>query len=226
MTNFYTYASAKKNKEANGADLADKSTTLAQEEYVQKAEEYTKGTHITGEGWIWSLGGSDGLSKDAGDLEKWQDAGKCVIPSLLSLTLHFTPETSGDRVQWFKAEAEVLRWLEQVELKHCEFVRVIRSLGFTSRAWKAAAGSCSKKGYSAYALRKAALYETLRADAVRAFKAHADPGIMGSKCSSSFEEISYCDFINCIAINRNSLLQGVGIMHGLVSGYSSNITKF
>ncbi|KAJ7019011.1 hypothetical protein C8F04DRAFT_1198187 [Mycena alexandri] len=33
----------------------------------------------------------------------------------------------GDRMQWFRAEVEMYRWLEQYERKHVELMRVIKS---------------------------------------------------------------------------------------------------
>ncbi|KAJ6548319.1 hypothetical protein B0H10DRAFT_2243058 [Mycena sp. CBHHK59/15] len=42
----------------------------------------------------------------------------------------------GDRVQWFRAEAEMYRWLEQYERKHAEMMRVIERFRRDNVVWE------------------------------------------------------------------------------------------
>ncbi|KAJ7719106.1 hypothetical protein B0H16DRAFT_1795918 [Mycena metata] len=44
-------------------------------------------------------------------------------------------ETEGDRVQWARAEGEMDRFQEQVEIKLAEFLRCLAAFDFNTRAW-------------------------------------------------------------------------------------------
>ncbi|KAJ7111002.1 hypothetical protein C8R44DRAFT_633535, partial [Mycena epipterygia] len=56
-------------------------------------------------GWLWQMGKMGNLNKD--EMHEWF--------------------IEGDRVQWFRAEAEMQRWQEQIEQKLAELLRTIRS---------------------------------------------------------------------------------------------------
>ncbi|KAJ7733043.1 hypothetical protein DFH07DRAFT_968124 [Mycena maculata] len=45
----------------------------------------------------------------------------------------------GDRVQWFRAEAEMYRWLEHYERKHSELFRVIERFRHDKVVWRGVA---------------------------------------------------------------------------------------
>ncbi|KAJ6513992.1 hypothetical protein DFH09DRAFT_941321 [Mycena vulgaris] len=47
-----------------------------------------------------------------------------------------THKLTGIRVQWFRAEAEMYRWLEQYERKHAELMRVIERYNRDSVVWR------------------------------------------------------------------------------------------
>jgi hypothetical protein len=69
-------------------------------------------------------------------------------------------------VQWFRAWADMLRWLEDFELKHVEFVRCIRYFESMHRAWTAMESSCpNSPGYAAFARRQSATFRALKEDA-------------------------------------------------------------
>jgi N-acetyl-anhydromuramyl-L-alanine amidase AmpD len=100
--------------------------------------------------------------------------------------------------------------LEQVELKHCEFVRLVNSLKYTSSTWESAASSEDEfTGRRAYALKQMASYDTLSKDAVAAFRMNADPGIINGICD--FETITYSHLLERIKDNREKVLQKAGI---------------
>lgn len=71
----------------------------------------------------------------------------------------------ADRVQWFRAEAEATRWLEQYELKHVEFIRCRDAHTFAGQSWLHVAqpGSSESRspGFYAYARRQAAMHKQL-----------------------------------------------------------------
>ncbi|KAJ7022800.1 hypothetical protein C8F04DRAFT_1194153 [Mycena alexandri] len=66
----------------------------------------------------------------------------------------------GDRVQWFRAEAEMQRWQEQWEQKLAELLRTIRSFSRMQLVWAQLADTqpADRPGASAYAHQKAAMY--------------------------------------------------------------------
>ncbi|KAJ7722175.1 hypothetical protein B0H16DRAFT_1737862 [Mycena metata] len=98
------------------------------------------------EGWLWHL---EKLSKmsDA-EMEAWS--------------------SEGDRVQWFRAEAEMQRWQEQVEQKLAELLRTRGSFHRMERTWEALAVTPLPSGHQAYARQKAAMYRK-RAEQARKF---------------------------------------------------------
>ena len=83
-----------------------------------------------------------------------------------SVTGKFSLGCIGDRVQWFRAEAEMQRWQEQVEGKLAELLRTIRSFGKMKDIWTKL--SCMQAddlpGHVAYAKRQAAIYARLECD--------------------------------------------------------------
>jgi hypothetical protein len=65
--------------------------------------------------------------------------------------------SSGDRVEWFHAEAEMQCWLEQLEIKHAQFMHLIASFCKMKAIWGQLAGKCSEAGKRAYALKQSAV---------------------------------------------------------------------
>ncbi|KAJ3964940.1 hypothetical protein EV361DRAFT_975265 [Lentinula raphanica] len=59
----------------------------------------------TEDDWIWQYGSFKNMTAD--EMQQWED--------------------KSDSVQWFRAEADMERWQEQVEIKHAEFLRLIAS---------------------------------------------------------------------------------------------------
>ncbi|KAJ7711700.1 hypothetical protein B0H16DRAFT_1744912 [Mycena metata] len=58
-------------------------------------------------------------------------------------------ETEGDRVQWARAEGEMDRFQEQVEIKLAEFLRCLAAFDFNTRAWNHLGGMPDQKpGYA------------------------------------------------------------------------------
>ncbi|KAK7016483.1 hypothetical protein R3P38DRAFT_3202642 [Favolaschia claudopus] len=81
----------------------------------------------------------------------WRDLGK-----MGKLTSEEMDEWSqeSDRVQWFRAEAEVERWREHVEMRLAELLRSIRSFRKWDTVWTELADGV-QAGYRAYAKQKA-----------------------------------------------------------------------
>jgi hypothetical protein len=95
-----------------------------------------------------------------------------------------------DRVQWFRAHAETMRWLEEFELKHVEFMRCIKSFETMRAIWGTISKRHDKPGYAAFAQRQADMYEDLRDDAISRFKHVANPRLLRGDIRSLTQAIS------------------------------------
>ncbi|KAE9395066.1 hypothetical protein BT96DRAFT_826785 [Gymnopus androsaceus JB14] len=84
-------------------------------------------------------------------------------------------ELEGDRVQWFRAEAELYRWMEQFELKHAEFERTIWFFRTMGRVWDAMAQKALTPGSTAYAKHHSAIFTDLANNAEKSYKKIAHP---------------------------------------------------
>jgi hypothetical protein len=76
-------------------------------------------------------------------------------------------------VQWFRAEAEYQRWQEQLEIKHAEFMRCVRSFGQMGKAWRSIAnaqGLVGKPGHASFAKKQSALFSRLEMDCRKHYK--------------------------------------------------------
>ncbi|THU94988.1 hypothetical protein K435DRAFT_859998 [Dendrothele bispora CBS 962.96] len=125
----------------------DEGPTSAREKRNKKKEKkYRK------DSWLWSKGTRN---MTADQMMEW--------------------ETEGDRVQWFRAEAEMYRWMEQFEIKHAEFARVISHFRTMSSTWNSLAESHESPGHTAYAKRHAMMYMDLAEDAELRFKRVGHP---------------------------------------------------
>ncbi|KAJ3841846.1 hypothetical protein F5878DRAFT_702525 [Lentinula raphanica] len=106
----------------------------------------------TKEGWIWHHGSLKNMSPF--ELEKWED--------------------KSDSVQWFRAEADMERWQEQLEIKHAEFLRLITSFTKHRDAWDLLAKRYSTlPGHLAYAQEHRDLFDSLRVDAQERYQQSA-----------------------------------------------------
>ncbi|KAF8189627.1 hypothetical protein K438DRAFT_2019047 [Mycena galopus ATCC 62051] len=90
-------------------------------------------------GWLWTMGKMGKMSE--AEMKAWS--------------------AEGDRVQWFRAEADMVRWQEFVEQKLAEFRTTIRSFKAYKLAWSEMAVRHSdqgKIGHVAYAKKKAQMW--------------------------------------------------------------------
>ncbi|KAJ7939058.1 hypothetical protein B0H13DRAFT_1851231 [Mycena leptocephala] len=103
------------------------------------SRETTKTVTERPEGWLWQLGKLTKMSNN--EMEAWSN--------------------EGDRVQWFRAEAEMQRWQEQWEQKLVELLRTARSFSRMQAVWTQLSKNQpqGRPGARAYALQKAAMYE-------------------------------------------------------------------
>ncbi|KAJ7806353.1 hypothetical protein B0H14DRAFT_2610516 [Mycena olivaceomarginata] len=108
------------------------------------------------EGWLWHLGRLSKMSDT--EMDEWSNEGEVFTFRVLNV-LNLTT-LQGDRVQWFRAEAEMQRWQEQGEQKLAELLRTNRSFLKMEDTWTALAlqNSPTKPGHSAYAKQKAVMY--------------------------------------------------------------------
>ncbi|KAJ7801739.1 hypothetical protein B0H14DRAFT_2615004 [Mycena olivaceomarginata] len=122
------------------------------------------------EGWLWQLGKLSKMSKD--ELDEWSNEVYVL----------------GDRVQWFRAEAEMQRWQEQKEQKLAELLRTNRSFLKMEATWSALASDSATAGHRAYARQKAATYQT-RAQQAQNFITRAGYGELLTKSANIIERI-------------------------------------
>ncbi|KAF8136900.1 hypothetical protein K438DRAFT_2120611 [Mycena galopus ATCC 62051] len=99
------------------------------------------------EGWLWQLGKMGRLSQN--EMDEWS--------------------SEGDRVQWFRAEAEMQRWQEQKEQKIVELLRTVRSFLKMQQVWTQLGNehSSNQPGHAAYARQKAAMFQRHTEEAQR-----------------------------------------------------------
>ncbi|KAJ7794468.1 hypothetical protein B0H14DRAFT_3496992 [Mycena olivaceomarginata] len=94
----------------------------------------------------------------------------------------------GDRVQWFRAEAEMQRWQEQKEQKLAELLQTNRSFLKMEATWTALASDSATAGHRAYARQKAATYRT-RAQQAQNFVTRAGYGELLTESANIIERI-------------------------------------
>ncbi|KAF8197201.1 hypothetical protein K438DRAFT_2119659 [Mycena galopus ATCC 62051] len=125
------------------------------------------------DGWIWLDRITSGQKLGEGKLAEYKE--------------------ESDRVQWFRAEAEMYRWLEQYERKHAELIRVIERYRRDSEVWTQLAKRDEERGGDsqgavAFACMQSAMYRRLQHNATKIFKkaegAHADWVV-----ASTFDEL-------------------------------------
>ncbi|KAI0028094.1 hypothetical protein K488DRAFT_74047 [Vararia minispora EC-137] len=90
-------------------------------------------------GWIWTVRPVKNMSDE--DMKKWEE--------------------EGDRVQWFRAEAEMLRWREQYERVLADLHRTIETFVKMSKIWFMLRSEGGSPGHAAYANKKGAMFTQL-----------------------------------------------------------------
>ncbi|KAJ7060080.1 hypothetical protein C8F01DRAFT_1370271 [Mycena amicta] len=141
------------------------------------------------DGWIWS---SDAL----------------MIPGETNKNVAAF-KAESERVQFFRAEAEFFRWLEQYECKHIELFRVIERFRRAAEVWrKRAEQMASKKlknpanqGAVIYARTQAAMWGRLRDRAAETFRSAESGANSHWVTATSFEGL-----VEKIAASRDELL--------------------
>jgi hypothetical protein len=108
--------------------------------------------------------------------------------------VNLTHFTSGNRVQWFRAEADMRRWQEQIEQKLAEFLRCIRSFGKMKDGWTKLAFSQSPDlpGHVAYAKKTADMYARMERDAERRLD---DAGYNGLRLKATNDYGALLDYV-------------------------------
>ncbi|KAJ3511557.1 hypothetical protein NMY22_g15611 [Coprinellus aureogranulatus] len=145
--------SPKRRKKADGLGVKGKrrkvqfegSSSVTAPSHVSPPEEAAADKMATksSKGWLWKMPRPRGASK--ADVEEWL--------------------VEGERVQWFRAEAEMYRWQEEAELKAAELLRCIAYFDKLSGVWVQMAESAPEAGAQAFAWRKAAEFRQLKARA-------------------------------------------------------------
>jgi hypothetical protein len=113
------------------------------------------------EGWLWHMSGKGKMTEK--EMAQWEAEG---IPHFYVEHQMLITFVSGERVQWFRAEAEMQRWQEQVEQKLAELLRTIRSFSKMKETWTdlSLRQDSHFPGRIAYAKEKASMYEMMESD--------------------------------------------------------------
>ncbi|SJK99503.1 uncharacterized protein ARMOST_02806 [Armillaria ostoyae] len=117
---------------------------------MKTSEDPLEDAAMTEEGWIWNLY-------------------KIRHPGMMDEEVEAL-EQEGDRVSFFRAEAERDRWLEQWEIKIAKFLQCIRSFDQYAVTWKVLASNNQSIEFKQYALEKANMYAMLGARARQEFE--------------------------------------------------------
>ena len=80
----------------------------------------------------------------------------------------------------------MLRWLEELELKHLEFLRMIKTFDTMSGFWSDMSSRQLHSGYAAFARRQASYLTDLRDDARRRYR---------SACAEAFVNSTEASFV-------------------------------
>lgn len=116
-------------------------------------------------------------------------------------------QNESDRVQWFRAEAELFRWLEQFERKHFEFQRLLRTFRVYSMWWREQGDFSSvHSGLRAFALRQECVNLEMEADTELLFARQAHREIIGTSGDveiADVRDVSYSAMVkNCMKVRR------------------------
>ncbi|KAJ7726865.1 hypothetical protein B0H14DRAFT_2410353 [Mycena olivaceomarginata] len=100
----------------------------------------------------------------------------------------------GDRVQWFRAEAEMYHWLEAYERKHAELFRIIARFRHDSEVWMGRADRDEMEnggltGAGAFARMQAAMYQRLQHNAEVHFRSPKSGAHHDWVTATSFNEL-------------------------------------
>lgn len=116
-------------------------------------------------------------------------------------------------MQWFRAEAEFFRWLEQLERRHFDFLRLIRSFARCAAWWDSRALEHPLlSGYRAFASRQARVYRDLREDALTLFQEGGHPFIIGE--SVHVRDLDHCSLLERCLQHRDKAVLDVYLRSG------------
>jgi hypothetical protein len=126
------------------------------------------------DGWLWSLIDSGKMSQ--AEMEEWEAEG--LSSHRLMFTQPILSLATGDRVQFFRAQAEMERWQEQFEIKHAEFMRCIKTFQSLKDIWNTLAINGSRGpeiGSTAFARRQSAMFAQMENECREHYKAIGEP---------------------------------------------------
>ena len=125
------------------------------------------------DGWIWSFQPRSGMSDK--EVENWMSEG-IQFQYGIEDTTYFV-HSSGDRMQWFRAEAEMERWREEWEAKQANFLRCIRTFSKMADVWQTLStqepegrSKACETGRIAYAKQKSAMFREMEHHAKDTFR--------------------------------------------------------
>lgn len=97
----------------------------------------------------------------------------------------------GDRVQWFRAEAEYKTWLDQWEITQADCLRFLKAMDYMSSSWDEIAGGKEMElGFLASARKRADVYKK-RGETLRFFMKEDGYGHLLDEAVRPQEELFY-----------------------------------
>lgn len=97
------------------------------------------------------------------------------MTSVFSVVRATDNKHSDDRVQWFRAWANTMRWLEEFELKHVEFMRSMQYFATMRNIWGQLAVETDNEGTASFCRRQSSIFDGLRESTKVWFNRVAEP---------------------------------------------------
>ncbi|KAJ7718416.1 hypothetical protein DFH07DRAFT_761554 [Mycena maculata] len=173
-TAWYLQSGVRISHAAVGSTLPPKNRVQDSEEDEPQLLTGTQTLKRIADGWIWLESLTKGQTLGAGKLAEYKK--------------------ESDRVQWFRAEAEMYRWLEQYERKHAELMRVIERYRRDSAVWAGLADREEEQnsgcnGATVFARMQAAMYKRLEHNAKVIFKSAESGAHHDWVSATTFDEL-------------------------------------
>jgi hypothetical protein len=134
--------------------------------------------------------GREGSTND--EMKEYREESK-LPDGWLMKRMQMTDEIPGDRVQWFRAEAEMYRWREQYERKHTELLRVRTRFGRDAEVWSKCAAhleqTTKSPGAVTYAREQAAMYKRFQHNSRITFKSTESAAHAEWVAATSFDDL-------------------------------------
>lgn len=101
----------------------------------------------------------------------------------------------------------MLRWLEELEIRYSDFLRLILSFKHSKESWMVNAESSADLGVGSFCRRQASVYDSLYRDALKKFRNTASLDVLGE--GLVLEDLNHKELVNRLAAHREKSLAHV-----------------